>query len=158
MATILYKVHKDPVLDRELHYSEPTRGSKGAAGWDLYAAQEVIIEPFKPTLVPTRIDIAIPEGYMLLVLPRSGNALKNNLLIPNSPGLVDEDYRGHLGVILTWVPDITTVSLPDSHYRVDRGDRIAQAVLVKYEEQQWEKIDELPTSERGRNGFGSTGT
>lgn len=146
---VLYSPHNDK------HFV-PSRGSKGAAGWDLYAAEDMVLYPFQPALVPTNIDIAIPQGHMLLVIPRSGNALKKNLLIPNSPGLVDEDYRGHLGVILTYVPSPREYS-PESYYTVRRGDRIAQAVLVKYETQEWEKSDELSITERGSGGFGSTG-
>lgn len=146
---VLYKPQNE-------RYFVPTRGSRGAAGWDLYASETVVLYPFQPQLVPTHLDIAIPEGHMLLVLPRSGNALKKNLLIPNSPGLVDEDYRGHLGVILTFAPSPQGF-MYDVRYTVERGDRIAQAVLVRYEEQEWEKVNELPETARGRNGFGSTG-
>jgi dUTP pyrophosphatase len=134
----------------------PTRGSKGAAGWDLYAAEDKKLYANYPTLVPTNIDIAIPEGTMLLVLPRSGNSLRRKIIIPNSPGLIDEDYRGHLQVILTWIPPDGEAH-PGAHTEIKKGDRIAQAVLIPYVEQSWVQKSELPSTDRGTGGFGSTG-
>lgn len=134
----------------------PTRGTDGAAGWDLFAAEEVILLPFKPALVPTNLDIAIPKDHMMLVLPRSGNSLKKNLLIPNSPGLIDEDYRGHLQVILSWMPENYNSGVV-MKYKIAKGDRIAQAVLVPYVTQNWVKSSVLPQTARGEAGFGSTG-
>jgi dUTP pyrophosphatase len=137
----------------------PARGSVGAAGWDLTASADVKLEVMKPALVPTSLEIAIPEGYMLLVLPRSGQSLKNNLLVPNSPGLIDEDYRGHLQVIMMWVPNPAQQvhTIPPWTYTIKKGERIAQAVLVKYEPQEWQACDQLPPTVRGSGGFGSTG-
>ena len=136
----------------------PSRGSEGAAGWDLYAAEDTILDPYKPTLVPTNIDIAIPKDYMLLVLPRSGNSLKKNFIIPNSPGLIDEDYRGHLMVLLTYIPHPDKLHPFPELVKVAKGDRIAQAVLVKYEPQIWVRQLSLPPTSRGTGGFGSTGS
>lgn len=133
----------------------PSRGTPFSAGWDLSAAEDKVLKPMVPTLVSTALQIAIPANHMLLVLPRSGNSLKKNLIIPNSPGLVDEDFRGVVGVILTWIPDPSPKDVWE--YQIKTGDRIAQAVLVRYETQQWEYVDQLPTTTRGTGGFGSTG-
>lgn len=141
----------------------PTRGSAGAAGWDLYAAENCCLKPFVPTLCPTNIDIAVPAGHMLWVLPRSGNSLKKQIIVPNSPGLVDEDYRGHLQVILSWIPNVNEVwnwagaPIMTPVLIVKKGERIAQVVLMPYVEQVWSRKDELPPSARGAAGFGSTG-
>jgi dUTP pyrophosphatase len=125
----------------------------------LYASETVMLRPAKPTLVPTNLEIAIPQGTMLLILPRSGIALKRNLLIPNSPGLIDEDYRGHLQIILTYFPDpsVTRKSPEDWICVIQPGERIAQAVLMPYFTQTWVKVESLPSTERGAQGFGSTG-
>lgn len=135
----------------------PSRATKKAAGFDLAAAEDFTLEPYKATLVPTNLEIAIPEGTALLVMPRSGNALKSGWLVPNSPGLIDEDYRGHLQVILTWIPHPSVALEGNNTYFVQKGVRVAQAVLVKYEEQEWVEVPELPPTERGARGFGSTG-
>lgn len=158
-------------VDESTAWTKPTRGSAGAAGWDLYAAEDVNLEAYQPCLVPTHLQIAIPEGHMLLVLPRSGNSLNKQIIVPNSPGLIDEDYRGHLQVILTWIPhpaDTKKQELDpgEGYYTVDatleikRGDRIAQAVLVPYVAQNWCQLKafDLPPTNRGTAGFGSTGT
>ena len=165
--------HADRMFDpKEIFYKEtggpmvPSRGSKGAAGWDLYASKETELIAYQPTLVPTDLEIAIPKGHMLLVLPRSGNSLKKQIIIPNSPGLIDSDYRGHLQVILTWIPFVghyeNGTGLKDEYGRdqqmiITKGDRIAQAVLVPYVEQIWTPVKKLPKTERGSGGFGSTG-
>lgn len=134
----------------------PKRGSDGAAAWDICAAEDVKLLPFKPTLVPVKFDIEIPPGTAMLILPRSGNALKRGILIPNSPGLIDEDYRGHAATIMMWVPGPEYSQSIAPFFMVKSGDRIAQALLIKYETQEWEIVDELSTTGRGRGGFGST--
>ena len=138
----------------------PKRGSAGAAGWDICAAEDVVLLPFKPTLVPVKFDIEIPPGTAMLILPRSGNALKKGIIIPNSPGLIDEDYRGHAATIMMWIPDPALNEPEDAgrFFIVKSGDRIAQALLIEYRIQQWEIVDELSTTGRGRGGFGSTDT
>lgn len=143
---------------------EPTRGTAGAAAWDLYANEDVTLLPFEPTPVDTGLQIQIPEGHALLILPRSGNSLKKKLIVANSPGLIDEDYRGGLKVILTYLglPRLRqtlggTVSFDADECIVKKGDRIAQAFLVKYEEQSWIKVANLEPSQRGVKGLGSTG-
>lgn len=153
----------------------PSRGSAGAAAWDLYCAEDTKLEAYKPTLVRTCFEIAVPEGYGLFVLPRSGNAIKKGFIIPNSPGLIDEDYRGEPKGIFTYIPHPSEAStfnrvtegitglLPKmesipSFIELKRGDKMAQLMLIKYEHQEWEVVSELPATGRGKGGFGSTDT
>lgn len=144
---ILFKAHHGK------EFFAPSHGSEEAAGWDLSAAEDTVLRPFEPKLVPCNFDLAIPKGHMLLVLPRSGNSLRKHLIIPNSPGLIDADYRGHLQVILTY---LCSPSLVDP-IKISKGDRIAQAILVPYVHQNWVLVDQLPPTQRGTKGFGSTG-
>lgn len=127
----------------------PTHGSNGAAGWDLYASKSMVLFPQSRTMVPTGLAIALPEGYEMQIRSRSGLAAKSGVFVLNSPGTVDEDYRGELGVILH--------NTTDKEILINQGDRVAQAVLAKYERQNWVEINELPESVRGTGGFGSTG-
>jgi dUTP pyrophosphatase len=130
----------------------PSYATDGAAGMDLLAAvaAPVVIPPGGRALVPTGLTIALPTGYELQVRPRSGLALKNGITLPNSPGTIDEDYRGELGVIV-----LNTGTEP---FTVDRGMRIAQAVIAPVVRAAWREVMELPGSTRGTGGFGSTGT
>jgi len=129
----------------------PAYMSEHAAGMDIYAAvnPEVVIPPGEWKLVPTGISVALPEGYEAQVRPRSGLALKQGISILNTPGTVDADYRGEVGVILM------------NHSREDlvikRGDRIAQMIVNKIERIKFEEVQELPDSNRGSGGFGHTG-
>lgn len=130
----------------------PSYATGGAAGMDLLAAvmSPVVIPPGGRMLVPTGLRIAIPAGYELQVRPRSGLALKNGIVLPNSPGTIDEDYRGEVGVIV--------LNAGDAPFTVERGMRIAQAVLAPVVRAAWREVAELPDTERGSGGFGSTGT
>lgn len=129
----------------------PAYMSPHAAGMDLYAAvaAELVIPPGEWKLVPTGLSLALPEGYEAQVRPRSGLALKQGVSVLNTPGTVDADYRGEVGVILM------------NHSRTDltvkRGDRIAQMIINKIERIEFEEVKELPESDRGAGGFGSTG-
>jgi dUTP pyrophosphatase len=143
---------------------EPTRGTPGASAWDVYANEDVTLYAFSPALVRTGLNIQIPKGHALFVLPRSGNSLKKKIIVANSPGNIDEDYRGELCVILTLVdmPNVHqtmggTVSLVPAICEIKKGDRIAQVFLTKYEEQRWHKVPKLDETQRGTGGFGSTG-
>ena len=129
----------------------PAYATKGAAGMDLLAAVQspVTIEPGKCALIPTGFCIALPDGYELQVRPRSGLALKNGITLPNSPGTIDEDYRGEVGVII--------LNTGDTAFEVTRGMRIAQAVLAPVVRAAWEEVDDLTETGRGAGGFGSTG-
>ena len=130
----------------------PCYATEGAAGMDLLAAvmSSVVIPPGGRMLVPTGLRIAIPAGYELQVRPRSGLALKNGVVLPNSPGTIDEDYRGEVGVIV--------LNAGDAPFTVERGMRIAQAVVAPVVRAAWREVAELPETARGSGGFGSTGT
>jgi dUTP pyrophosphatase len=129
----------------------PSYMSAYAAGADLYAAveTEIIIEPGARTLVPTGISIALPSGYEAQVRPRSGLALREGVTCLNSPGTIDADYRGPIGVILA--------NLGSAAVTIRRGDRIAQLVVAPVSRAQFEEVEALPESVRGADGFGSTG-
>ena len=128
----------------------PRYANQGDAGADLYAAEDVSLEPGARAAVPTGIAVAIPEGYAGLVLPRSGRALKEGLGLANSPGLIDSGYRGEVKVVV--------VNL-DANSPIDirRGDKIAQLVIQEVERAEWDVVDDLPGSPRGEGGFGSSG-
>jgi len=130
----------------------PSYATDGAAGMDLLAAvmSPVVIPPGGRMLVPTGLRIAIPPGYELQVRPRSGLALRNGVVLPNSPGTIDEDYRGEVGVIV--------LNAGDAPFTVERGMRIAQAVIAPVVRAAWREVAELPETARGSGGFGSTGT
>ena len=129
----------------------PKYMSDHAAGMDLYAAVEgeLKIESGGWKLVPTGIAIALPEGYEAQVRPRSGLALKQGVSVLNTPGTVDADYRGEVGVIL--------MNHSKQDLIIKRGDRIAQMIINKYERIVFDEIAELPVTDRGAGGFGHTG-
>ena len=129
----------------------PKYMSKHAAGMDLYAAvnPEVVIPPGEWKLVPTGISIALPDGYEAQVRPRSGLALKQGVSVLNTPGTVDADYRGEVGVIL--------MNHSKDNLVVKRGDRIAQMIINKIERIEFEQVEDLPATDRGAGGFGHTG-
>jgi dUTP pyrophosphatase len=130
----------------------PTYATDRSAGLDLLAAVEAPLElaPGARALVPTGIAIALPDGYEAQVRPRSGLALHHGVGVLNSPGTIDADYRGEIGVIL--------VNFGAQAYRVDRGARIAQLVIAPVARASWREVDDLADSGRGEGGFGSTGT
>ena len=130
----------------------PSYATAGAAGMDLLAAvtAPLTVAPGARALVPTGLRLAIPAGYELQVRPRSGLALKNGITVLNSPGTIDEDYRGELGVII--------LNAGQEPFTVERGMRIAQAVLAPVTRAAWAEVAELPETARGGGGFGSTGT
>lgn len=129
----------------------PAYMSKHAAGMDIYAAvnPEVVIPPGEWRLVPTGISVALPDGYEAQVRPRSGLALKSGVSILNTPGTVDADYRGEVGVIL--------MNHSKENLVIRRGDRIAQMIINKIERIEFEEVSKLPESERSSGGFGHTG-
>ena len=130
----------------------PSYQSKGSAGADCYAylpEKEIIIEPHKSALIPTVIMMAIPEGYEVQVRPRSGLALKSCVTVLNTPGTIDSDYRGEVGVIL--------INHSDNPFVVKHHDRIAQFVFSKTYTADYNIVSSLDETERGANGFGSTG-
>lgn len=136
------------LLDPEL--PAPAYAKPGDAGADLRSRIDFELEPGERALVPTGVAIALPEGYVSLVHPRSGLATKNGITIVNAPGTVDSGYRGELMVTL-----LNTDKTKSFH--VQRGDRIAQLVIQKYEHATFTVVDELEQTERGSSGFGSSG-
>ena len=130
----------------------PAYATTGAAGMDLLAAVEapVTIEPGKRALIPTGLAIALPPGFEMQVRPRSGLALRNGILLPNSPGTIDEDYRGEVQVILLNAGDVP--------FTVERGMRIAQAIVAPVVCAEWQEVENLDDTSRSTGGFGSTGT
>jgi dUTP pyrophosphatase len=144
-----------PVRVRRLpHNSDlplPAYATDGAAGMDLLAAvvEPVTIEPGQRTLIPTGLAIALPSGYELQIRPRSGLALRNGIVLPNSPGTIDEDYRGEIQVIV--------MNAGSEPFRVERGARIAQAVLAPVVRAAWDEVADLDVTARNAGGFGSTG-
>lgn len=136
-------------LDPDLEL--PSYAHRGDAGLDLRAREDgVVAAAGGRLLMPTGISIAIPIGFAGFVLPRSGNALKHGLTVANAPGLIDSAYRGEIKVVLLNTD-------PRAEFRVQRGDRIAQLVLQRVEEVQWNIVDSLDGDDRG-GGFGHTGS
>ncbi|OYY04344.1 MAG: deoxyuridine 5'-triphosphate nucleotidohydrolase [Acidocella sp. 35-58-6] len=129
----------------------PAYASAGAAGMDLLAAvaKPVNIPPLGRVLIPTGIAIALPPGFELQIRPRSGLALKHGITLPNTPGTIDEDYRGEIQVIM--------MNASEEHFLVTRGMRIAQAVLAPVVRAAWVEVESLDETARGAGGFGSTG-
>ncbi len=136
------------LLDPEL--PAPAYAKPGDAGADLRSRIDFELEPGERALVPTGVAIALPEGYVGLVHPRSGLATKNGITIVNAPGTVDSGYRGELMVTL-----LNTDKTKSFH--VQRGDRIAQLIIQKYEHATFPVVDELDQTDRGSSGFGSSG-
>jgi dUTP pyrophosphatase len=121
----------------------------GDAGLDLASTVEITIGPGERALIPTGIAVAIPDGYAGYIQPRSGLALYHGVTVLNSPGLVDSGFRGEIKVLLVNLD-------PSLTYRISKGDRIAQLVIHRIEAVRLREVDELPGSERGPGGFGST--
>lgn len=130
----------------------PTYATSQSAGMDLCAAIEEAIEigPGERMLIPTGLSMALPEGYEAQIRPRSGLAIKNGVTVLNSPGTIDADYRGEIKVAL--------INMGQEEFTIERGMRIAQMVIAKYEQIEWHLVENLDETERGAGGFGSTGT
>ncbi|MEN8235457.1 MAG: dUTP diphosphatase [Actinomycetota bacterium] len=127
----------------------PGHAHPGDGGVDLYAREATTLDPGEREVVSTGIAVAIPEGYAGLVTPRSGLAARHGISVVNGPGLVDAGYRGEIKVVL--------INLSDESFDIERGDRVAQFVVVPVAVQEFVIVDELPVSSRGSGGFGSTG-
>lgn len=150
------KVHPDAMLPKYAH--------DGDAGMDVYAVEDVRLRPFEPTLVKTGLVADIPTGYEIQVRPRSGLALKQGVTVFNTPGTIDEGYKGPIGVILLWSPfsncDRTLfdhVTCINESFVVHKGDRIAQFVVAPVTRCEPVEVTEVSDTERGTGGFGSTG-
>jgi dUTP pyrophosphatase len=144
-----------PILVRRLPHADglplPSYATAGAAGMDLIAAVQapVTVAPGERALIPTGLTIALPPGYELQIRPRSGLALRHGITLPNTPGTIDEDYRGEIGVII--------LNTGNQAFVVERGARIAQAVLAPVCRGAWREVDSLDVTARDVGGFGSTG-
>lgn len=138
------------IINRSGH-ELPAYETFSAAGMDVRAYLEtpVTLAPLQRALIPTGLRIQLPHGYECQVRPRSGLALKKGISIVNTPGTVDADYRGEIGVIL--------INLSDTPFTVNDGDRIAQLVIGPYTRVEWEPVSELDETKRGDGGFGHTG-
>lgn len=129
----------------------PNYETIASAGMDLRAniTEPITLQPMQRALIPTGLFMELPIGYEAQVRPRSGLALKKGITCLNSPGTVDADYRGEVGVILA--------NLSTEPFVIENGERIAQMVIAKHERAEWIEVEELSTTERGAAGFGSTG-
>ena len=141
---------KVQVINRSKHQI-PTYETQGSAGMDLRANIEasIVLKPLERAIIKTGLFIALPVGFEAQVRPISGLAAKKGITVLNSPGTVDADYRGEIGVIL--------VNLSNEEFVVNDGERIAQLVIAKHERLQWVEVTILDDTERGTGGFGSTG-
>jgi len=138
------------VINRSKH-DLPKYETSASAGVDLRANIEstIVLKPLERALVKTGLFIEIPDGYEAQVRPRSGLALKKGITVLNSPGTIDADYRGEVGVIL--------INLSHESFEINDGERIAQLVFAQVVQGAWQQVEELTTTHRGSGGFGSTG-
>jgi dUTP pyrophosphatase len=133
------------------HQQLPTYATPQSAGMDLRANLDapITLHPMERRLIPTGLHIALPEGYEAQVRPRSGLALKHGLTVLNTPGTIDADYRGEIGVVL--------INLSQQDFVVNDGERIAQMVIARHEQGDFVVVEELDETERGEGGYGHTG-
>ena len=138
------------IINKSAHQL-PEYETGASAGMDLRAniLEAVILKPLARAIIKTGLFIELPVGFEAQVRPRSGLAAKHGLTVLNSPGTVDADYRGEIGVIL--------VNLSNTDFKIENGERIAQLVIAKHERAQWVEVQELNETSRGEGGFGSTG-
>jgi len=130
----------------------PSYQTSQSAGMDLRAnnPEPIVLKPLMRAIVPTGLFLELPEGYEAQIRPRSGLAAKKGIGLVNSPGTIDADYRGEIGVIV--------VNLSNEDFTIENGERIAQMVIAKHEAASWQEVESLNESDRGSGGFGSTGT
>ncbi|MCQ2059483.1 MAG: dUTP diphosphatase [Bacteroidaceae bacterium] len=138
------------IINRSKH-DLPQYATALSAGVDLRANIDtpIVLKPLQRVLVPTGLFIALPAGFEAQVRPRSGLALKKGVTVLNTPGTIDADYRGEIGVIM--------VNLSDADFVIEDGERIAQMVIARYEQVDWKQVDSLDQTERGAGGFGHSG-
>lgn len=138
------------IINKSQH-ALPNYETIASAGMDLRAnlSEAIVLEPLQRALIPTGLFMELPIGYEAQVRPRSGLALKKGITCLNSPGTIDADYRGEIGVILA--------NLSNETFVVENGERIAQMVIAKHERAEWIEVEVLSETERGTGGFGSTG-
>lgn len=133
------------------HHPLPHYATTQSAGMDIRANldQPIVLKPLQRCLVPTGLFMALPEGYEAQIRPRSGLALKKGVTVLNTPGTIDADYRGEVGIIL--------INLSQEDFVIEDGERIAQMVIARYEQAEWIAVDVLDETERGAGGFGHSG-
>lgn len=133
------------------HHPLPSYATELSAGMDIRAnlTEPVVLKPLERKLIPTGLYIALPEGYEAQIRPRSGLAIKHGITLLNTPGTIDADYRGEIGVIL--------VNLSSEPFTVNDGERICQMVIASYTQVGWKQVEVLDETERGAGGFGHTG-
>ena len=138
------------VINKSKH-DLPKYQTELSVGMDLYANidEPITLKPLERTLVKTGLFISLPKGYEAQIRPRSGLAFKNGITVLNTPGTIDADYRGEIGIIL--------VNLSTQEFTINDGDRIAQMVIAKHENAVWQEVDNLDETNRGEGGFGSSG-
>jgi len=138
------------IINKSTHQL-PEYETGASAGMDLRAniSEAVILKPLARAIIKTGLFIELPVGFEAQVRPRSGLAAKHGLTVLNSPGTVDADYRGEIGVIL--------VNLSNTDFKIENGERIAQLVIAKHERADWLEVEQLTETARGQGGFGSTG-
>jgi dUTP pyrophosphatase len=129
----------------------PAYSTELSAGMDLRASltEPVILKPFERKLIPTGLFVEIPAGFEAQIRPRSGLALKKGITVLNSPGTIDADYRGEVGIIL--------INLSNEDFVIENGERICQMIIASHETVQWNLVEKLVETERGHGGFGHTG-
>ena len=132
-------------------YALPEYQTPLSAGLDIRAniKEDITLKPLERAMVPTGLYVELPEGYEMQIRPRSGLAAKHGITVLNSPGTIDADYRGEIKVIL--------VNLSNTPFTIEAGERIAQMIVARYEQIEWQAVEELGATERGAGGFGSTG-
>ena len=142
---------KIQIINKSKH-ALPQYATALSAGMDLRSNIDtpILLKPMQRKLVPTGLYIALPEGFEAQIRPRSGLALKKGITLLNTPGTIDADYRGEIGVIV--------VNLSEEDFIIEDGERIAQMVIARYEKAEWEEVEVLGETERGDGGFGHTGT
>ena len=138
------------IINKSSH-ALPSYETIASAGMDLRAhiVNTIVLKPLERKIIPTGLFMELPVGYEAQVRPRSGLAAKNGVSVLNSPGTIDADYRGEIGVIL--------VNLSNDIFTINNGDRVAQMVIAKHERAEWNEVINLSETSRGEGGFGSTG-
>lgn len=147
----IFRFMKVRIVNKSKH-PVPDYSTEASAGMDLRAnlARSIDLQPLERTLVPTGLFIELPVGYEAQIRPRSGLAVKKGITVLNSPGTIDADYRGEIGIIL--------INLSNQKVTIDDGERICQMVISRHEKIDWEPVEVLEETKRGEGGFGHTGT
>lgn len=141
---------KVSIINRS-HHATPSYSTPQSAGMDIRANLDapITLQPGERRLIPTGLFIALPEGYEAQIRPRSGLAIKHGITVLNSPGTIDADYRGEVGIIL--------INHSDKAFVIEDGERVGQMVVARYSRVEWNETDTLDDTERGAGGFGHTG-